>query len=90
MCEHVVFRVGARAIGKVWTYPKWKREIVYNYSLNKNTWDTSTQRRFFQFLPVSSSSQCCLSQLTHQILHTNIGTARRQQSVPTILTETEA
>ena len=21
--------------------------MVYNYSLNKNTWDTSTQRRFF-------------------------------------------
>ena len=45
---------------------------------------------FVQFLPVSSPSQCCLSQLTHQILHTNIGAARRQQSVPTILTETEA
>ena len=43
----------------------------------------------FYFWPVFSSSQCCLSQLIHQILHTNIGRARRrQQSAPTILTET--
>ena len=55
---------------------------------DKNSWDTSTQPCFFYFLPISSSSQCCLSQLTYQILHTNIGRARRQQSVPTILTET--
>ena len=43
---------------------------------------------FSFFFPVSSSSQCCLSQLTHQILHTNIGRERRQKSVPAILTET--
>ena len=43
---------------------------------------------FFHFWPVSSSSQCWLSQLTHQILHNNIGRTRRQQSVPTILTQT--
>ena len=55
---------------------------------DKNSWDTSTQRCFFCFWPVSSSSQYCLSQLTHQILHTNIGRARRQQSIPTSLTET--
>ena len=45
---------------------------------------------FFGFWPVSSSSQCCLSRLTHQILHTNIGRARRQQSVPKISTDTVA
>ena len=28
------------------------------YSLNKSSWDTSTQRCFFTFWPVSSSSQC--------------------------------
>ena len=55
---------------------------------DKNSWDTSTQRCFFCFWPVSSSSQYCLSQLTHQILHTNIGRARRQQSIPTSLTKT--
>ena len=44
----------------------------------------------FYFWPVSSSCQCCLSQLTHQILPTNIGRARRRQSVPTILTEAVA
>ena len=42
---------------------------------------------FFHFWPLSLSSQCWLSRLTRQILHTNIGRARRQQSVPTILTE---
>ena len=42
----------------------------------------------FYFWPISLSSQYCLSQSTHQILHTNIGKARRQQSVPKILTET--
>ena len=45
---------------------------------------------FFDFWLISSSSQCCLPQLTHQILHNNIGRMRRQQSVPTILTETVA
>jgi len=44
--------------------------------------------RFVYFWPVSSSSQCCSSQLTHQMLHTSIGRVRRQLSVPTILTET--
>ena len=34
---------------------------------------------FFCFWPVSSSSQCCLSQLTHQILNANIGRVGRQQ-----------
>ena len=38
----------------------------------------------FYFSPVSSSSQCCLSQLAHQILQTNIGRARRQERVPTM------
>ena len=47
-----------------------------------------TQHCFFHSWPVSSSSQCCLSQLTHQILHPHIGRARKQQSVPIILTET--
>ena len=28
-----------------------------------NSWDISTQRCFFHFWPVSSSSQCCLPQL---------------------------
>ena len=56
---------------------------------DKNSWDTSTTL-FFHFMPVSSSSQCCLSQLTHQILYTNIGRVRRQQSVSAILTETVA
>ena len=42
---------------------------------------------FFHFWPLSLSSQCWLSRLTRQILRTNIGRARRQQSVPTILTE---
>ena len=37
--------------------------------------------KFFYFWPVSSSSQCCLLQLTYQILHTNIGRAFRIQSV---------
>ena len=32
----------------------------------------------FYFWPFSSTSQCCLSQLTHQIFQTNIGRARRQ------------
>ena len=54
---------------------------------DENSWDPSTQRSFY-FWPVSWSSQCWLSQFTHQILHTNIGRARRQQSAPTILTET--
>ena len=56
--------------------------------LDKSSWCTSSQHCFFTFFPVSSSSQCCLSQLPHQILHTNIGRARRQKSIPTILTET--
>ena len=57
--------------------------------LDKSSRYTSSQHRFFfTFSPVSSSSQCCLSQLPHQILHTNIGRARRQKSIPTILTET--
>ena len=43
---------------------------------------------FFHFWAVSSSSQCWLSQLTHQSLHANFGRARRQQSVPRNLTET--
>jgi len=56
--------------------------------LDKNSWEPSTQHCFY-FWPVSSSFQCCLSQLIHQILHTNIGRARRrQQSAPTIFTET--
>ena len=38
----------------------------------------------FYFSPVSSSPQCCLSQLAHQILQTNIGRARRQERVPTM------
>ena len=54
---------------------------------DKNSWHPSTQH-YFYFWPVSWSSQCWLSQLTHQILHTNIGRARRQQSARTILTET--
>ena len=55
---------------------------------DKNSWEPSTQPSFY-FWPVFSSSQCCLSQLIHKILHTNIGRARRrQQSAPTILTET--
>ena len=33
---------------------------------------------FFCFWPISSPSQFCLSQLTHEILHTNVGRARRQ------------
>ena len=53
---------------------------------DKNSWDTSTLS--FCFWPVSSSFQCCLSQVTHQILHTNNGRARRQKSDPTISTET--
>ena len=56
--------------------------------LDKSSWCTSSQHCFLTFFPVSSSSQCCLSQLPHQILHTNIGRARRQKSIPTILTET--
>ena len=39
---------------------------------------------------LSSSSQCYLSHLTHQILHINTGRARKQLSVPTTLTETVA
>ena len=57
----------------------------------KNSWDTSTQLAVFFYISlwlISLSSQCGLSQVTHQILHTNIGRAQRQQSVPTILTET--
>ena len=54
---------------------------------DKNSWDPSTQHCFY-FWPVSWSSQCWLSQSTHQILHTNIGRERRQQSARTILTET--
>ena len=42
---------------------------------------------FFHFWPIFLPSQCCLSQLTHQILHTNIGRARRKQSVPIFLTQ---
>ena len=55
---------------------------------DKNSLDTSTQHCFFHSWPASSSSQCCLSQSTDQILHTNIGRVQRQQSVPAILTET--
>ena len=44
---------------------------------DKNSWEPSTQHCLY-FSPVSSSSQCCLSQLIHQILHTNIGMARRR------------
>ena len=50
---------------------------LHSQSYTKIRWDTSTQH-------------CFITQLTHQILHTNIGKARRQQCVPTILTETEA
>ena len=57
--------------------------------LDNNSLNTCTQRCFY-FSPVSSSSQCCLSHLTHQILHINTGRARKQLSVPTTLTETVA
>ena len=33
---------------------------------------------FFCFSPISFPSQFCLSQLTHEILYTNVGRARRQ------------
>ena len=57
--------------------------------LDNNSLNTCTQRCFY-FSPVSSSSQCCLSHLTHQILHINTGRARKQLSIPTTLTETVA
>ena len=72
--------------------------LVHRSLVDKPTSDLQYQTKIngtlppnavFQFWPISSTSQCWLSQLTHQILHTNIGRTRRQQSVPPILTETE-
>ena len=54
---------------------------------DKNSWDTSIARCSFIRLAVSSSSQCCSSESTNEILYTNIDRVRRQLSVPTILTE---
>ena len=51
---------------------------------DKNSWNTSTERCFFLLLAHHYIHQCRLSQVTHQILHTNIGRVRRQ------LTETVA
>ena len=66
-----------------------KRLPCFNsYSLRQKQLRHVHPMLFFHFWSVSSSSQCCLSQLTHQILHTNVGRARRPQSFPTILTET--
>ena len=59
-------------------------------SPGQNSWDTSIERCFFSSWPVFSPSQYGLSQLTHQILCTTIRRARRQWSVPNILTETKA
>ena len=55
---------------------------------DQNSWDTSTQRCFFASGLSPRPPNRCLLQLTHQILYTNIGKARRHQSVPTISTET--
>ena len=52
---------------------------------DKNSWDPSTQHCFY-FWPVSSSPQCWLSQLTHQILHINIG-SKKTAKRPNKLTE---
>ena len=62
--------------------------ITYTVS-DKNSSDTSTESSLFLILArLYRSSECCLSHLTHQILYTNIVRARRQKSVPAILTET--
>ena len=45
---------------------------------DKNSWDTSTQCCFY-FWPVSSSTRCCSSQLTHQMLHTTRWLGRRKR-----------
>ena len=55
---------------------KWFQPIIPE----KNSWDTSTQSCFF-FWPISSSSQCCLPQLTHQILHNKTGRLTRVQTL---------
>ena len=56
-------------------------------SLRQNQLGHFNSTLFFHFWPISSSSQCYLSQLIHQSLHTNFGRARTQQTVPTILTQ---
>ena len=58
--------------------------LLKNHSLRQKYSGHFHLTLFFYFWPVSSSSQCCLPQWTHQILHR----ARGQLSVSTILTET--
>ena len=68
-----------------------KRPKHYNTVRSKSSLQSqdknSSRTLSLSFLPVPSTSQCCLSQLTHQILHTNIEQARRKESTPTILAE---
>ena len=55
---------------------------------DKNSWDTSTQLTVFFFTLAHLLVLPMLFIAVSQILHTNIGRARRQQSVPTFSTET--
>ena len=80
--------------GKLRMVFEWKgiQENIISYYSSEFTINPKPQSRSVHscsvFWPVSSSSQCCLSQLTYQNLNANIGRTRRLKSVPTILTET--
>ena len=58
------------------------------YSLRQNEWGHLHLTLFFFLLLAHLLILPMFIILTHQILHTNIGRARSQHSVPTILTET--
>lgn len=68
-------------------------KFLLQQSVRQNSWGTSTQRCFFFFFqiwPISSSSQCfCIAVNSPNLtlFDTNTGRARRQESVPTVLTE---
>ena len=60
----------------------WCSRYPRNYSLGQKWLGHFYQTLFFNFWPVSSSSQCCLSQLTHQIVCTNIGLGQKTAKCP--------
>ena len=72
---------------EIFLWPEsWRGSLhIYLFSFPR-FWTLSIELFWFLFWSISSS-KCCLSQLTPQIMHTNIGKARRQQSVRKMLTE---
>ena len=69
-----------------------RTEAYLSYNLRQKWMGHFHPTLFFHFWPVSSSSQCCLSQLTSSpnLAHQHCERKTRRQSVPTILSETVA